>query len=89
MEALSMARPVITADVPGCRQAVIDGENGYLVEAASTESLHEAMVRFTDLSQEKRISMGKAGHERAKKYFNSEKIAQELYEVISQVYFCS
>ena len=31
LEAMSMGRPIITTDVPGCRDTVVNGENGFLV----------------------------------------------------------
>ncbi|WP_244846109.1 glycosyltransferase family 4 protein [Mesorhizobium sp. L-8-3] len=47
-EAMAMARPVITTDVPGCRETVQDGENGFLVPARDTEALAAAMLRFVE-----------------------------------------
>lgn len=46
LEAMAMGRPVITADTPGCRETVIDGENGFLVPAKNTRRLEQAMERF-------------------------------------------
>jgi len=46
LEALATGRPVITADAPGCRETVVDGLNGFLVEARSSESVERAMRRL-------------------------------------------
>ncbi len=46
LEAMSMARPVITSDAPGCRQTVEDGINGYLVPIKDPNALEEAMLKF-------------------------------------------
>ena len=46
LEAMSMGRPVITTDVPGCRETVIEGVNGYLVPVKNSAALAEAMERF-------------------------------------------
>lgn len=48
LEAMSMGRPVITTDAPGCRETVVDGENGFLVEPGSVDRLAAAMQRFVD-----------------------------------------
>ncbi len=48
LEAMAMARPVITTDAPGCRETVIDGENGFLVPPGTVEPLTQAMARFID-----------------------------------------
>lgn len=46
LEAMAMGRPIITTDAPGCRETVIEGENGYLVPLKSVDGLVEAMQRF-------------------------------------------
>ncbi|QWD44496.1 glycosyltransferase family 4 protein [Polynucleobacter paneuropaeus] len=46
LEAMSMGRPVITTDVPGCRETVIDGVNGYLIPPFDASSLSNAMKCF-------------------------------------------
>jgi glycosyltransferase involved in cell wall biosynthesis len=48
LEAMAMGRPVITTDAPGCRETVVNGENGYLVAAQSVEALVGAMELFID-----------------------------------------
>jgi lipopolysaccharide/colanic/teichoic acid biosynthesis glycosyltransferase len=45
-EAMAMGRPVITTDVPGCRDTVIDTVNGYLVPPFDTPALANAFKRF-------------------------------------------
>jgi glycosyltransferase involved in cell wall biosynthesis len=45
-EAMAMGRPVITTDVPGCRDTVIDGRNGILIPPRDVEALVAAMLRF-------------------------------------------
>lgn len=46
LEALSMGRPVITTDAPGCRETVISGKNGYLIPVRDVQALAEAMKNF-------------------------------------------
>lgn len=48
LEAMAMGRPVITTDAPGCRETVVDGDNGFLVPVKSTDALVAAMKRFID-----------------------------------------
>lgn len=88
LEGLSMAKPVITTDVAGCRQTVNDGKNGFLVEAKNIDSLFSGIESFLKLSKKEQLEMGQKGRELALKHFNSEKISKELYQIISQVYFC-
>lgn len=57
LEALSMGIPVITTDTPGCRETVVEGENGYLVPPRDVDRLTEAMQRFLE-TPELSASMG-------------------------------
>lgn len=70
LEAMAMGRPVITTDAPGCRQTVIDGDNGFLVPVKSAAALAQAMRRFID-EPELVARMGS----------RSRLIAQEKYDV--------
>ena len=45
LEAMAMGRPVITTDVPGCRETVEDGLNGFLVPARDPQALAQALGR--------------------------------------------
>lgn len=46
LEAMSMGRPIITTDAPGCRETVIPGETGFLVPPRDVPALVEALERF-------------------------------------------
>ncbi|MBQ6676461.1 MAG: glycosyltransferase family 4 protein, partial [Clostridia bacterium] len=48
LEAMAMGRAVITTDTPGCRETVVDGENGFLVPAKDSETLAEKMIWFVE-----------------------------------------
>jgi glycosyltransferase involved in cell wall biosynthesis len=45
-EAMATGRAIITTDVPGCRETVIEGVNGVLVPPRDPAALAEAMLRF-------------------------------------------
>lgn len=72
-EAMAMARPIITTDVPGCRETVIDGENGFLVRVRDAEALAAAMERF--IQQPELIErMGRASRRIAEERFDVRKV---------------
>lgn len=52
LEAMAIGRPILTTNVPGCRETVVDGENGWLVEKANVEQLVERMTWFIENPQE-------------------------------------
>lgn len=70
LEAMSMGRAIITTDAPGCRETVINGENGFLVPVRSVDGLVEAMKAFIENS-ELVAQMGQRSRE----------IAEEKYDV--------
>lgn len=82
-EGMSMAKPVITTDTAGCREAVDSGVNGYLIKVRNTKSLVEAMLSFMELDHEQRHKMGTAGREKACREFDDKLIADHIYRIIS------
>ncbi len=78
LEAASMAKPIVTTDVPGCRDVVDDGINGYLCEMKNANDLADKMQKMLSLTFEEREAMGKAGRKKIVKEFD-EKIVIEKY----------
>jgi glycosyltransferase involved in cell wall biosynthesis len=85
IEAASMARPLISTDVPGCRSVVNHGENGILCEARSTTSLRAAIEEFLKLSHESRSEMGRSGCVKVQREFDSNIISNAYLRAISDV----
>lgn len=81
LEAMAMGRPVLTTDVPGCRQTVINGENGWLVEKANVEQLVERMFWFVE-HPEDWAAMGDKGHQMAIDKFDVHTINKELCRIM-------
>ena len=78
-EAMATGRPIITTDVPGCRQTIEHHKNGLLVAPFDSEGLKIAMQYFIN-NPEKIEEMGQHSYELSQKYFNislqSKKIIQ-------------
>ena len=70
LEAAASGRPLITSDIPGCREAVEDGNSGYLCPAKDANALYEAMRRFMELPKDRRVELGRCGRERMVKMFD-------------------
>ena len=82
LEGMSMAKPVITTRTAGCRETVIDGDNGFLVNVGDVDDLVRAMNDIISLDLDERHDMGKKGRKMVIEEFNSEKIAKALFEII-------
>ena len=63
LEAASCGLPIVTTDVPGCREIVRDGDNGLLVEAYNATALADALARLLS-DPGLRQQMGLRGRER-------------------------
>jgi nucleoside-diphosphate-sugar epimerase/glycosyltransferase involved in cell wall biosynthesis len=57
LEAASVGRPLITTDVPGCRELVIDGVNGRIVPAKDAAALARALASLVSDPQG-RLALG-------------------------------
>ena len=69
LEGLALGRPVITTDVPGCRETVLDKVNGLLIPPRDVAALAEAM-RYMITHPERRIEMGREGRKLAVERFD-------------------
>lgn len=69
IEAAACGRPIVTADVPGCREVVRDGDNGLLVRVRDSVTLTDALRRLLE-SAALRAAMGRRGRERAEQEFS-------------------
>ena len=80
-EAMSIGRPVITTNVPGCRDSVVDGHDGFLVNPWNTHELAQKMCYFID-NKEEIGRMGANAHMKAKKLFDDVPINKKLSMII-------
>ncbi|MFC1523800.1 glycosyltransferase family 4 protein [Thermodesulfobacteriota bacterium] len=81
LEAMAMGRPVITTDAPGCRETVIEGENGFLVPLRHPEALAQAMEKFVH-QPEKVSRMGSVSRELAETKFNVHEVNKIIMKTI-------
>ena len=84
LEAASCGRPIVTYDVPGCREVVVDGENGLLVPLKNKRELAAALEKLLH-DPELRRRMGTVGRAMVLKSFSQEKIAAETMSVWEEV----
>ena len=76
LEAASMGRPLVTTDIPGCREAVDNGKTGLLVPPKDPSALAEAMLRITGLPPSARAEMGTLACEKMLSQFGKEKVVE-------------
>jgi glycosyltransferase involved in cell wall biosynthesis len=77
LEAAACGRPIVTTDVPGCREIVRNGDNGYLVEARNAPDLAEGLLKLLQ-NPKLRLRLGQRGRERVLNEFSQEKIVAQV-----------
>lgn len=83
LEAAAMARPVITTDAIGCRDAVIDDETGLLCRPRDADSLAAAMRHMLRLSRDQRTNMGTRGRRFVEASFDEQNVIERYMTVVS------
>ncbi len=82
LEAAAMGKPLIATDVPGCRQVVQDGQNGYLCQAKDPLDLARAMRQLMQLPLERRLAMGRASRKLAEDVFDENRVVQHYLDAL-------
>lgn len=82
LEAAAMARPIITTDSVGCRDAVDDGVSGYLCRPRDSEDLARQLERFCRRSTEERREMGRRGREKMERQFDERRVVRQYLRAI-------
>jgi glycosyltransferase involved in cell wall biosynthesis len=82
LEAMATGRAVVTTNTPGCRQTVLEGQTGLLVEPRNWQALRDAMKKFLDGSESWR-EMGENAYEFALSQFDVEQVNKKMIEILS------
>ena len=80
LEAAACGRPIITTDVPGCREVVRNGVDGFTVPCRDWHHLADAMETLAK-DTERRRAMGRAARERAERMFGLDDIVQSTLDL--------
>lgn len=85
LEAGAMGWPLIATDVPGCREVVEAGVNGFLCGPRDPASLADAMTRLVELSPERRSDMGRASRLKVEKKFSEDAVIGGYLDALGKV----
>lgn len=87
LEAMAMAKPIVTTLAPGCEALVDEGRNGFLVPVQDANALADALEKLIS-SQNMREAFGTASREKCRVEFSDEivvgRILSDLYEISSR-----
>lgn len=85
IEGAAMARPLIATDVPGCRQVVTHGVNGFLCKVQDAGDLAVAMARLMALPRAAQVAMGQAGRVRMEREYDQALVVNAYLAAIDRV----
>lgn len=84
LEGAAIGRGIITTDIPGCRESILDGVSGLKCKVKDNEDLYDKIKKFVDLTFEEKVEMGKAGRKHMEDVFDKNKVVRETVEVIER-----
>jgi glycosyltransferase involved in cell wall biosynthesis len=85
IEAAACARPIVTTDMPGCREIVNDGDNGLLVPPRNSEALADALRDILMISADQRERMGKRGRRLVEEEFSLTRVVRNTMAVYEEL----
>ena len=85
LEAAATGRPVITSNIPGCKEAVDDGKSGLLCEAEDWNDLYRKMSKIAQMSRIEREAMGVCGRDKMAREFDKDKVVKKTIQGIERV----
>lgn len=84
LEAAASGRPIVTTDVPGCREVVREGSNGLLVPVRDSDRLAGALRKLVE-NRQLRQRLGETGREIVLKEFSEERVVGETLQVYREL----
>ena len=84
IEADAIGRPIITSNSVGCKETVVDGENGFLIQPKDVDALTEKLDLLLG-DKELRVRMGKAARAYAEKYFDIEVVIERHLAIYNEL----
>lgn len=84
LEAAACGLPIVTTDVPGCREVIVDGQEGMLVQPNDAISLARALKCLIE-QPELRRTMGAKARKRAEAVFCQERVIAATLKIYEEL----
>jgi len=85
MEGLSMGKPIITTDTPGCRQTVDNGRNGFLVPVKDVDSIVAACEKMVEMEPIDLEIMGQLSRKKAIEVFDDKLVVKKYGKILAEL----
>lgn len=84
LECAASGRPLITSNIHGCKEAVIENKSGFLCESKNADSLYTAIKKFMQLSETERKDMGTVSRRHMENVFDRKIVIEKTIEVLEK-----
>ena len=84
IEADAIGRPIITSNSVGCKETLVDGYNGFLIQPKDVDALTEKLDLLLS-DKELRVKMGKNARKYAEEYFSIEVVKERHLAIYSEL----
>lgn len=85
LEAAAMGRPLIATDVPGCREVVRDGHNGFLCQSRNPKDLAKQMIKIVSMTAVQLQQMGLSSRKLVEQRFDEQQVIEQYRKVLSEI----
>ena len=85
LESAAMGRVILTTTIPGCRETVEEGVNGFLFKPNDREMMVEVVERFINLPQDQKEQMGRASRQIAEKKFSRKIVVDKYSKLVNRI----
>ncbi|NLZ34965.1 MAG: glycosyltransferase family 4 protein [Clostridiales bacterium] len=85
LEGAAMGKPLIASNIPGCKEIIDEGYNGYLFEVKSVESMEEKIIKFIELDDKIKEYMGGNSRKKVEKEFDRNIVINEYIKAINNI----
>lgn len=86
LETAAIGRPLIASDIPGCRETIVEGENGYLFFPKDTKSLVSKIEIFLSLPYTEKIILGINSRSKVEREFDRRIVTKEYLKKINNIF---
>lgn len=84
LEGAAMGKPLLASNIPGCREIVDHGQNGFLFEPRSVKDLVEKLEMFLSLDKAKRMRMGSMSREKVEREFDRNMVVKAYLQAVEE-----
>lgn len=85
LETAAIGRVLIASNIPGCRETIDEGKNGYIFEAKNSNSLVGKIEIFIKSTYAEKAEMGKNSREKVEQEFDRKIVVKAYMEKINHI----